>query len=45
VNAPAIADIMAQKTIRADCHLCGECLEVCPENSLSFGLRRPRRDA
>ena len=36
---PAVEGIIAEKTIRADCHLCGECINVCPEKALSFGIR------
>jgi len=36
---PAVECILAEKTVRADCHLCGECIKTCPEGALSYGLR------
>ena len=37
---PAIHDIMDEKKFRADCHLCGECMNTCPENALYYGLKK-----
>lgn len=36
---PAVEGILEEKMIRADCHLCGECIESCPEDALDFGIR------
>ncbi|OGL43241.1 MAG: hypothetical protein A2161_09605 [Candidatus Schekmanbacteria bacterium RBG_13_48_7] len=36
----AIYDIVAKKKVRAECFLCGVCLEVCPEDALKFGFDR-----
>lgn len=37
---PAISDIMNEKLIKADCHLCGECLNICNRGALYFGLKK-----
>lgn len=37
---PSVEGILEGKKIRADCHLCGDCIESCPEDSLSFGIRK-----
>lgn len=42
---PAIKDIINQKTIRADCHLCGTCLQSCTRDALSFGVGRNKKTA
>ncbi len=34
----AIKNIIAEDTIRADCHLCGRCVELCDKGALSFGI-------
>lgn len=36
-ECPTVQAIMDMKTIRPDCHACGRCIEVCPENALKFG--------
>ncbi|MCX7834376.1 MAG: 4Fe-4S binding protein [Ignavibacteria bacterium] len=36
---PAIIDIMKEKTIKADCHLCGDCMRICNKGALYFGLK------
>ncbi len=36
---PAIKDIINNKKIKADCHLCGVCLNKCSKNSLYFGVK------
>lgn len=33
---PTIPSILEERKIRPDCHPCGRCIEVCPENALSF---------
>ena len=33
---PSVSSILDEKTIRPDCHACGRCLEVCPEDALKF---------
>jgi ferredoxin len=37
---PSVEGILEGKAVRGDCHLCGDCVEVCPEDSLSFGIRK-----
>ncbi|MFC1530154.1 4Fe-4S binding protein [Gemmatimonadota bacterium] len=37
---PSVEGILEGKKIRGDCHLCGDCIESCPEDSLSFGFRK-----
>ncbi|NQU68821.1 MAG: 4Fe-4S binding protein [Candidatus Marinimicrobia bacterium] len=36
-ECPTVQPIMDMKTIRPDCHACGRCVEVCPEDALTFG--------
>ena len=33
---PTIPSILDEKKSRPDCHPCGRCIEVCPENALKF---------
>lgn len=33
---PAVSSILEGKKSRPDCHACGQCIEVCPENALKF---------
>ncbi len=33
---PTVPAILQEKKIRPDCHACGECIKVCPEDALSF---------
>lgn len=33
---PAVPSILEERKLRPDCHACGRCLEVCPENALRF---------
>lgn len=33
---PSIPSILNGKKLRPDCHACGRCLEVCPEDALKF---------
>lgn len=33
---PAVSSILEGKKSRPDCHACGRCIEVCPENALRF---------
>ena len=33
---PTVPSILESKKIRPDCHACGRCIEVCPENALEF---------
>ncbi|MEJ2721004.1 MAG: 4Fe-4S binding protein [bacterium] len=35
-NCPAVAATLAGKKSRPDCHACGECMNVCPKNALTF---------
>ena len=35
---PSIPSILNENKIRPDCHACGRCLEVCPENALKFRM-------
>ncbi len=37
---PATKDFLNEKTIKADCHLCGSCINSCPENVFYFGLKK-----
>jgi len=37
---PSVEGILEGNKIRGDCHLCGDCIESCPEDSLSFGIRK-----
>lgn len=37
---PAIGYIMKDKIIRADCHLCGDCLNLCNRDAIYFGLKK-----
>ena len=41
VKAPCttVSDLMEKKKIRSDCHLCGVCLNVCPEDAFYFGIK------
>lgn len=34
---PTVQAILQQKASRPDCHACGRCLELCPEEALKFG--------
>lgn len=36
---PSVKGILEVKKVRGDCHLCGECIDVCPEDALNFGVR------
>lgn len=40
VKAPCntVVDLMKDKKIRSDCHLCGACINDCPEDAFYFGL-------
>lgn len=42
VKAPCqtVSDLMEGKKLRSDCHLCGDCLNICPENAFYFGIRK-----
>lgn len=33
---PTVSSILDEKKSRPDCHPCGRCIEVCPENALKF---------
>ena len=33
---PAVGAVLDQSRSRPDCHACGRCIEVCPEDALSF---------
>jgi polyferredoxin len=33
---PTVQSILDQKKIRPDCHACGRCIEVCPEDALKY---------
>lgn len=33
---PAISSILEEKKFKPDCHACGRCLQVCPENAIKF---------
>ncbi len=33
---PTVPAIMAEKWSQPDCHACGQCIEVCPEDALNF---------
>ena len=33
---PTVESILDQKKIRPDCHACGRCIEVCPEDALKY---------
>lgn len=35
---PSVQSILDLKKIRPDCHACGRCIEVCPENALDFKI-------
>lgn len=35
-NCPAVPAILAGERSRPDCHACGECMNVCPENALEW---------
>lgn len=37
---PAIKDIMKEKIFRADCHLCGICIEECTPGALKLEIKR-----
>jgi polyferredoxin len=37
---PAIKDIMNEKKLRADCHLCGICIEECTSGALKLDIKR-----
>ncbi len=37
---PAIKDILNDKKLRADCHLCGICIEECTPGALKFDIKR-----
>ncbi|MFC2085477.1 4Fe-4S binding protein, partial [Bacteroidota bacterium] len=37
---PSVADIIKGKKLRADCHLCGMCMNSCPEDALYYGLNK-----
>ncbi|UCF79806.1 MAG: 4Fe-4S binding protein [Candidatus Eiseniibacteriota bacterium] len=39
---PAVPSILEGRASRPDCHACGRCIEVCPENALSFRSSRRR---
>jgi polyferredoxin len=36
----AVGDLVDGKKIISDCHICGSCLEDCPENAFYFGLKK-----
>jgi len=33
---PAVPAILEQRKVRPDCHACGRCIEICPEEALRF---------
>jgi polyferredoxin len=33
---PAVGAILDQKKSRPDCHVCGRCMEICPEDALKY---------
>jgi polyferredoxin len=35
-SCPSVPSILHRNNLRPDCHACGRCLEVCPENALEF---------
>ena len=35
---PTVSAILEEKKSRPDCHACGRCIEVCPEDALRFGF-------
>lgn len=37
---PAISDIMNGNLIKADCHLCGDCINICNRGALYFGFKK-----
>ena len=37
---PSVSEILKEKKIVADCHLCGVCINSCPENAIKFGLKK-----
>ncbi|MCF8241337.1 MAG: 4Fe-4S binding protein [Melioribacteraceae bacterium] len=39
VPCTAIPDILNNRKIRADCYLCGDCVNECPEDALTFGIK------
>lgn len=36
----AVGDLVDGKKIISDCHICGSCLEDCPEDAFYFGLKK-----
>lgn len=38
-NCPTVAPILEEKRILPDCHSCGKCIEVCPNDALKFRFR------
>ncbi|MDY6934619.1 MAG: 4Fe-4S binding protein [Spirochaetota bacterium] len=38
-NCPTVESIINEKRIRPDCHSCGKCIEVCPNNALKFNFK------
>lgn len=37
---PAVSDILNNRRIKADCHLCANCFDSCPENAFYYGLKK-----
>lgn len=35
-NCPAVGPVLEGKKSRPDCHACGECMNVCPKDALTF---------
>jgi polyferredoxin len=40
---PAMSDILNEKNIKADCHICGMCFSSCPENAIYFGNKNKQK--
>jgi len=36
----AVSDMVDEKKIISDCHICGSCFEDCPEDAFYFGLKK-----
>jgi polyferredoxin len=42
VKAPCqtVTDLVKGKKVLSDCHLCGDCMDMCPENAFYFGTKQ-----
>ncbi|MDY6967599.1 MAG: 4Fe-4S binding protein [Spirochaetota bacterium] len=40
-SCPTVESILQEKHILPDCHSCGKCVEVCPNDALKFGFKLP----